>query len=82
MLTSSSEKDELEPKGHKSKDRTKIDLDSYINNKFDVLKRKYNMTSITQHDRENIDYSVALTDQKKEIRNDTNTNHRNCKIHP
>ena len=37
------------------------------------------MTNTAQHDRENIDYSIASTDQKKEMINDTNTNHINCK---
>ena len=81
MITSSSENGELEPKGHKLKDR-KIDLDSDGNNEIDVLRRKSNMTNTTHNDRVNIDYLVASTDQKKEIINDTNTDHINCKRNP
>ena len=82
ILTSSSENGELEPKGHKSKVRINIDLDSDINNEIDILRRNANVTNTIQHDRENMDCSVALSDQKKEMINDTNTNHINCKINP
>ena len=60
MLTPSSENDEFEPKGYKLNGRPKIDLDRDGNTKIDVLRRKATTTNTAQHDRENIDYSVAL----------------------
>ena len=62
MLTPSSENDEFEPKGYKLNGRPKIDLDRDVNTKIDVLRRKATATNTAQHDRDNIDYSVASND--------------------
>ena len=64
MLTSSSENGELESNGHRSNARPKIDLDRDGNTKLDVLRRNATVTNTVQHDRENIDYSVASNDPK------------------
>ena len=79
MMIPSSKNGESEPKGYKSNARPKIDPDRDGNTKIDVLRRNVTLTNTTQHDRENIDYFVASNDQKKDMINDNNTNHINCK---